>query len=237
MRANSGLLLRVALARSQCFGCTRLVRLLDELVNPRLEHLAELLVEGIAEGAAGAGETGRLRGGVRAGVAGLGRRRGGGRTASARGAFPAHRGVGAAAALARRRLLMNAAGARSLRRAGLGFRLRLSALAGRAGARLLVVALRARPAGRLGRLGAVVRPPVALPARVVARAPAGSGLERGLLRLLKHREEEERLRGAGTADRRGEGGGEDERGTVDRAHGHVEAPFGINSCHRVTRAA
>ena len=76
MRANSGLLLRVARGRSQCFGCTRLVRLLDELVNPRLEHLAELLVEGIAEGAAGAGETGRLRGGVRAGVAGLGRRRG-----------------------------------------------------------------------------------------------------------------------------------------------------------------
>ena len=36
-------------------GCTRLVRLLDELVNPRLEHLAELLVEGIAEGAADAG--------------------------------------------------------------------------------------------------------------------------------------------------------------------------------------
>ena len=54
------------------------VRLLDELVNPRLEHLAELLVEGIAEGAAGAGGTGRLRGGVRAGVAGLGRGAGGG---------------------------------------------------------------------------------------------------------------------------------------------------------------
>jgi hypothetical protein len=66
-------------------GCTRLVRLLDELVNPRLEHLAELLVEGIAEGAAGAGGTGRLRGGVRAGVAGLGRRRGGRRIASAAG--------------------------------------------------------------------------------------------------------------------------------------------------------
>src|SRR4051812_11892803 len=97
-------------------GCTRLVRLLDEPVNPRLEHLAELLVEGIAEGAAGAGGTGRLRGGVRAG---LGRRRGGRRTASARGAFPVlHRGAGAAAALARRRLLTNAAGARNLRRVG-----------------------------------------------------------------------------------------------------------------------
>src|SRR3954463_8681538 len=105
IRANSRLLLRVALARSQCFGCTRLVRLLDELVDPRLEHLAELLVEGIAEGAAGAGETGRGRGRVRAGVAGLGRRRGGGRPPPPRGAFPAHRGADAAAALARRRLL------------------------------------------------------------------------------------------------------------------------------------
>src|SRR5258705_4202200 len=75
----------VALALSGCFGCARLIRLLEDLVNPRLEHLAELLVEGIAEGAAGAGRTGRLRGGVRAGVAGLGRRRGGRRTASARG--------------------------------------------------------------------------------------------------------------------------------------------------------
>jgi len=35
--------------------------MLDELVNPRLEHLAELLVVGIAEGAAGAGGTGRVR--------------------------------------------------------------------------------------------------------------------------------------------------------------------------------
>jgi len=220
MRANSGLLLRVALARSQCFGCTRLVRLLDELVNPRLEHLAELLVEGIAEGAAGAGETGRLRGGVRAGVAGLGRRRGGGRTASARGAFPAHRGVGAAAALARRRLLMNAAGARSLRGAGLGFRLRPSALA--RGGGLLLVALRACPGGRLDRLGGLVPRPVAAPrAIIVAR---GSGLERGL-GLLEDREEEERLRGAGTAHRRGEGGREDDRSTVGRAHAHVEAPL------------
>ena len=42
-------------SRNSCFGCARLIRLLDELVNPRLEHLAELLVEGIAEGAAGAG--------------------------------------------------------------------------------------------------------------------------------------------------------------------------------------
>ena len=165
------------------FGCARLIRLLDELVDPRLEHLAELLVEGIAEGAAGAGGAGRLRGGVRAGVGGRGRRRGGRRTASARGAFPAHRGVGAAAALARRRLLTNAAGARGLRGAGLGFRLRLSALARGAGARLLLVALRARPGGRLG-LGGLVPPPVALPAIIVARAPAGSGLERGL-RLLQ----------------------------------------------------
>ena len=93
------------LPRSRCFGCARLIRLLEEFVNPRLEDLAELLVEGIAEGAAGAGGTGRLCGGVRAGVAGLGRGRGGRRTASARGAFPAHRDVGAAAALARRRLL------------------------------------------------------------------------------------------------------------------------------------
>src|SRR6476646_7878980 len=223
IRANSRLLLRVALARSQCFGCTRLIRLLDELVDPRLEHLAELLVEGIAEGTAGAGGAGRLRGGGRAGVGGRGRRRGGRRTASARGAFPAHRGVGAAAALARRRLLTNAAGARGLRGAGLGFGLRLSALAGRAGARLLLVALRARPAGRLGRLGALVRPPVALPARVVARAPARSGLERGLLRL-KHREEKARLRGAGTGHCRGEGGREDDRSTVGRAHTHGEAP-------------
>ena len=91
--------------RSSPFGCTRLVRLLEDLVNARLEHLAELLVEGIAKGAAGAGGTGRLRGGVRAGVAGLGRRRGGRRIAFARGAFPVHRGAGAAAALARRRLL------------------------------------------------------------------------------------------------------------------------------------
>src|SRR3954454_24734358 len=51
-------------------------------------------------------------------------------------------------------------------------------------------------------IGAVVRPPVALPARVVARAPAGSGLVGlGLLLLLEDREEEERLRGAGAADR------------------------------------
>ena len=49
---------RSTAARSRCFGCTRLVRLLDELVNSRLEHLAELLVEGIAEGAAGAGGLG-----------------------------------------------------------------------------------------------------------------------------------------------------------------------------------
>ena len=200
MRANSGLLLRVALARSQCFGCTRLVRLLDELVNPRLEHLAELLVEGIAEGAAGAGEDlGACAAAFALGSLGWA---GGalGRTASARGAFPAHRGVGAAAALARRRLLMNAAGARSLRRAGLGFRLRLSALA--RGGGLLLVALRACPGGRLYRLGGLVPRPVAAPrAIIVAR---GCGLEPGL-GLLEDREEEERLRGAwhGPPSRRG----------------------------------
>src|SRR3954468_16181860 len=187
--------------------CARLIRLLDELVDPRLEHLAELLVEGITKGGAGAGGTGRLRGGVRAGVGGRGRRRGGRRTASTRGTFPAHRGARASAALARRRLLTNAAGARCRRGAGLGLRLRLSALARRAGARarFLLVALRARPAGRLGRLGVVVAPPVALPAIIVTpRAPAGSALGLGLLRLLEHREEEERLRGAGAADRCGE---------------------------------
>src|SRR4029077_8138591 len=150
--------------------------------------------------------------GVRAGVAGLGRRRGG-RTASARGAFPAHRGAGAAAALARRRLLTNAAGARGLRGAGLGFRLRFSALARGGGARLLLVALHARRGGRLDGLGGLVLPPVP-PAIIVARAPAGSGVDRRLRLLLEDREEEERLRGAGTGHRRGEGGRKDGRGTV-----------------------
>src|SRR3954469_7739186 len=124
-------------SRASCFRCARLIRLLDDLVDPRLEHLAELLVEGVTEGAAGAGGAGRLRGGVRGGLGGRGRWRGGRRMASTRWAFPAHRGVGAAAALARRRLLTNAAGTRSLRGAGLGFGLRLFALDGGAGARLL----------------------------------------------------------------------------------------------------
>ena len=101
---NSGLLLRMSLARSRCFGCTRLVRLLDELVNPRLEHLAELLVAGIAEGAAGEGGTGRLRGGVRAWVAGLGGCVGGGVLPPPAGLSRAP-SAAAAAALARRRLL------------------------------------------------------------------------------------------------------------------------------------
>src|SRR6476469_8545663 len=208
---------------SRLSRCTRLIRLLDELVNPRLEHLAELLVVGIAEGAAGAGGTGRLRGGVRVWAGELGRLRGGRRTASSRGAFSAHRGASAAAALARRRLLTNAAGARGLLGAGLGFSLRLSALVRRGGARFLLVALRARPSGRLG-LGGLVPSPVAAPqATIVARAPAGFGLERGL-RLLEDREEEERLRGAGTAHRRGEGSRKDGRSTVGRAHAHAEAP-------------
>ena len=213
-------------SRNSCFGCARLIRLLDELVNPRLEHLAELLVEGIAEGAAGAGGTGRRRGGVRAGVAGRGRRRGGRRTASARGAFPAHRGAGAAAALARRRLLTNAAGARvparswtrispaTFRSCPRSWSSTSPRRASRASRWKVWPARRPRPS-----------PVVAPPAIIVARAPAGSGLERGLLRLLKHREEEERLRGAGTAHRRGEGGRKDDRSTVGRAHAHVEAPL------------
>ena len=52
-------------------------------MNARLEYLAERLVVGIAEGAAGAGGTGRLRARVRAGLAGLGRLRGGRRAPSA----------------------------------------------------------------------------------------------------------------------------------------------------------
>jgi len=195
--------------------------MLDELVNPRLEHLAELLVVGIAEGAAGAGGTGRLRGGVRVWAGELGRLRAGRRTASSRGAFSAHRGADAAAAPARRRLLTNAAGARGLRGAGLGFPLRL--LVRRGGARFLLVALRARPDGWLGLGGLVPSPVAAPPATIVARAPAGFGLERGL-RLLEDREEEERFRGAGTAHRRGEGSRKDGRSTVGRAHAHVEAP-------------
>src|SRR4051812_49639211 len=68
-----------------------------------------------------------------AGRAGLGRLRGGRRAPPAGGAFSVHRGAGTAAALARRRLLPDAAGARGLR-GGLGFRLRLAALARGGGA-------------------------------------------------------------------------------------------------------
>jgi hypothetical protein len=58
--APGHLVLAASLSRS--FRCARLIRLFEERVNPRLEHLAELLVEGIPEGAADVGGAGRLRG-------------------------------------------------------------------------------------------------------------------------------------------------------------------------------
>jgi hypothetical protein len=62
------------------------------------------------------------------------------------------------------------------------------------------------------------------PAIILARGPAGSGVDRGL-RLLEERKEKERLCGAGIAHRRGECGRKDGRSTVGRAHAHVKTPL------------
>src|SRR5262245_46004450 len=183
-------------------------RLLEQLVDPRLEHVSELLVERVAEIAAGAGRgrllrigggARRLRGGRRAAGAGARLRRGRLRATAVAGA---RGGARAAAALAGGRLLLGApAGGRLLLGApaarrlagialGLGLRARLCFLAPGRRARLVVVVVVARPGGGRGldRLRGL------LPIPVVGRR----ALLLLLLRLVleEQRQEEERLRGA-----------------------------------------
>src|SRR5262245_51404345 len=183
-------------------------RLLEQLVDSRLEHVAELLVERVAEIAAGAGRgrllrigggARRLRGGRRAAGAGARLRRGRLRATAVAGA---RGGARAAAALAGGRLLLGApAGGRLLLGApaarrlagialGLGLRARLCFLAPGRRARLVVVVVVARPGGGRGldRLRGL------LPIPVVGRR----ALLLLLLRLVleEQRQEEERLRGA-----------------------------------------
>src|SRR5262245_41228894 len=154
-------------------------RLLEQFVDPRLEHVAELLVERVAEIAAGAGGARLLRIGARA--AGACRLRAGSRAAAAgarllRGRFRAAAVAGArtrgraraaaalaAAALAGGQLLLGAPAARGLAgiALGLGFRACLCFLAGRRRARLVVVVVARPGAGRgFDRLGGLFPIPV-----------------------------------------------------------------------------
>src|SRR5262245_14108959 len=151
-------------------------RLLEQLVDPRLEHVSELLVERVAEIAAGAGRGGllrigggacRLRAGSRAAAAGARLLRGRFRAAAVAGARTRGRARAAAAlaaaALAGGRLLLGAPAARGLAgiALGLGFRACLCFLAGRRRARLVVVVVARPGAGRgLDRLGGLFPIPV-----------------------------------------------------------------------------
>src|SRR5262245_53509077 len=154
-------------------------RLLEQLVDPRLEHVAELFVERVAEIAAGAGGArllrigaraaagGRLlRAGSRAAAAGARLLRGRSRAAAVVARARTRGGARAAAALAGGRVLFGAPAARRLAgiALGLGLRACLCFLAGRRRARLIVVVV-PRPGGGRG----LDRPGGLFPIPVVGR--------------------------------------------------------------------